>query len=413
MRQDTIPKKRLKVIANSPGEVLTWATILTNWFDVELLLTPCPFASGREFDYALRAGSFHKVSPPWSTFKLALLGRRDKYLREEELELTEDDLLLHLGGDLAYSALLAKRYRVRVISYIWGRRSWDKYIQLYIVYSQAQREELLRRGIPADKILKARDLVWEGIELAQNSPQYESFRSSLVADLGVMCGSREREVKYLIPLVLRSLEILRRRLSLSRLTINLPLSPLIPVELIERLLSEAGLERVSGEHSEGDVLTYNNEALEIRVLRSPVSRYAGISASRLILTIPGTKTHEVAHLGKPMLVILPLHKPEEIPVGGLPGLLDFLPFNLGKPLKRMLILKMERRFKYVALPNILANKEIVPEFRGRFSPEELATALERLITSPEKLSEITQNLQEIYSEFKDGPSIKEILSTYL
>jgi lipid-A-disaccharide synthase len=80
-----------------------------------------------------------------------------------------------------------------------------------------------------------------------------------------------------------------------------------------------------------------------------VSAYQGLQydimqASDLAITIPGSNTAEMAGLGLPMVVALPLNKPESLPLEGIPGLIGRIPV-FGPSLKRAAVLKAAARVK--------------------------------------------------------------------
>lgn len=70
-------------------------------------------------------------------------------------------------------------------------------------------------------------------------------------------------------------------------------------------------------------------------------RYAAMRRAQLAITIPGTNTLELALAGLPSLVLLPLHKPEMLPLEGLWHWLLMLPG--AKALKQNFIRRLEPR----------------------------------------------------------------------
>ena len=73
--------------------------------------------------------------------------------------------------------------------------------------------------------------------------------------------------------------------------------------------------------------------------------------ARLAVTIPGTKTIELAVLGKPAVAITPLNAPEIVTINGPLTYLDRVPL-VGAPLKRAAAVALSRRFAYHTQPNM-------------------------------------------------------------
>ena len=113
---------------------------------------------------------------------------------------------------------------------------------------------------------------------------------------------------------------------------------------------------------------------------------AAMAGADLALTIPGSNTAELAAWGVPMIVCLPLARPEEVPLDGVLGYIDKIPL-VGRKLKAKAVLKVAERTPYLALPNRIAQAIIAPELRSKqLSPEEVASQAERLLRT-RRLSE--------------------------
>jgi lipid-A-disaccharide synthase len=131
--------------------------------------------------------------------------------------------------------------------------------------------------------------------------------------------------------------------------------------------------------------------LEVLVLYEP-QRYAAMRCAQLAITIPGTNTLELALAGLPALVLLPLHKPEMLPLEGFwhwllsgPGL---------RGLKQRFVWRLAARLPHLALPNLWLNERVFPELRGVFSPAEVASAGLELLT-PERAQEVRARLKRL------------------
>jgi hypothetical protein len=94
--------------------------------------------------------------------------------------------------------------------------------------------------------------------------------------------------------------------------------------------------------------------------------------ARLVLTIPGTKTVELASLGRPVLTITPLNAPEAVAINGPLTYLNRIPL-VGIPLKRAVTVGVSRRYRHHAQPNIDAGgRDLIRELHGAVTPGRVA-----------------------------------------
>ena len=98
---------------------------------------------------------------------------------------------------------------------------------------------------------------------------------------------------------------------------------------------------------------------------------AAARSARLVLTIPGTKTIELAVLGKPAIAITPLNAPELVTINGPLTYLNRVPL-VGVPLKRAVAVAVARRFPYHTQPNMDAGDALIRELHGTVTPGRIA-----------------------------------------
>jgi lipid A disaccharide synthetase len=91
----------------------------------------------------------------------------------------------------------------------------------------------------------------------------------------------------------------------------------------------------------------------------------------MVVTIPGTKCIELAALGVPAIVCVPLNAPEVVVINGPLQYLDRLPL-IGIPLKRAAVVAVDARFTFTAQPNIDTGEALMPEMRGALMPGHVA-----------------------------------------
>jgi lipid-A-disaccharide synthase len=113
------------------------------------------------------------------------------------------------------------------------------------------------------------------------------------------------------------------------------------------------------------------------------ARYAHMRAADVALTIPGTNTLELGIAGVPSVVVLPLNRPEVIPLEGPGHWLSLLPL-VGVPLKRRAVRLFVERLRYpVSLPNQFSGESLMVEVKGVIDPDGVAAHVATLIDDPE------------------------------
>ncbi|MHB2018451.1 MAG: glycosyltransferase family protein [Candidatus Xenobia bacterium] len=372
---------KLWITANSPGEIAGWLRPIVRRvkarapeLQVRVVLLPCTFASGAEARVASQIPGVDEVVP------VAEFGR---LLKGGEAPAA----IMHLGGDLMYTAFLVRQFHCPAWAYQWGRRQWDRYFTGYMVKLDADRERLLGQGIPARKIHVTGDLVVDSVD---DSVREEPAAGG--ATVTFLPGSRSREARVLLPFFLEAASRIQK--ARPDVTFQAMLSPFL--ELKDGTLSPNP--RLGGVAAmlEGERLR-SQDGTEIRLLRQHSLR--AVEASRLVVSIPGTKTAEAACLGTPPLVVMPTNLPEDIPSIGLVGLLDYVPL-VGRWLKGKLVTRMLDRIGYLAQPNILAQRALVPEMKGILSPAGVAQRVLELIAEEDSLVRMGGELKALYEPFR-------------
>lgn len=291
-----------------------------------------------------------------------------------------ETVLLHLGGDLLYSAFLAWRWGWPAWSYMWTRPWWNRVFRGFFTRNEWGVRWLRKRQAPAEKIHLVGDLiadaVWPG------GPPVPEPQEGIVT---LLLGSREIELRMLAPFFLEVARLL------PRLRFQLLLSPHIRDR--ERLLQCDPEPRVGGVrgHLEGDVLHGPHSSL---LICTEAGR--ALAGSQLAVSIPGTKTAEAGVLEVPTLTFIALNVPEGLPGAGLLGLLGRLPG--GASLVGRLLLRTKNKLGPLAQPNQLAGERFMPEIVEVLTPEMMATAIQELLAQPERLVEMRRRLREIYAD---------------
>lgn len=387
---------------NSPGELWGWIRPLVFKLQkrlpnvpVNLYLFPCPYASGRETEVARMNFGIQRVFSPNDSIKVLAFGNGKHDARDGKR------ILIYLGGDLMYAALLGRRLRARTYAYQWGNRFWDRLFSGYFVSHERQRALLAKRGIPPQKIKVVGDLVVDAIHL--ESSQSTVLPGTLNGELLVTFfpGSRPVEITHMLPHFLRVAEIAKERM--PKVQFAVALSPFATSEQIsialreKNLILESSFGTLEEERDQKTIRTFAG----LRVPIEQGNQYSLMQQSDCIVTIPGTKSGEAGLLGRPMLVVLPTNSLDVIPY---PGLLDFIgkiPLA-GSALKRALGKKVLSTYKYLAQPNILSGESIVPELVENLTAARVAEAILDLLRNKERRDNMTARLRNLYRDCLPG-----------
>jgi Lipid-A-disaccharide synthetase len=374
------------LLTNGPGELYTWAgpmlrALRATRADLRIVLglLPCPFASGQELRIAKELG-FDAVSTV--TENLAFIAGGPKPAAFESSSKHAKGLVLGLGGDVAFPGRIASR-----LGYPAWRYSFEPYwkdsLERLLVHDARTLEKAQRSG-PRDKIENIGNLVADALE-AERAP----IKSDGL-DVLVIAGSRRFEVEHMLPLFAAVAERISKTVPNARF--HWPRSRLLEDSAIQVALSGQKVLDVGGVPTrlEGDYLITPSGT---RIHVAPEEeRYGLMKIADLALTIPGTNTLELGIAHVPSVVCLPLQKMELIPIENPLRYLGLIP-GVGPVIKRKLVETYLGRFKFVALPNMIANEAIQLELRGDVTPEDIAAASVRLLENASERERIRSRLQ--------------------
>ncbi len=377
------------ITANSPGEIAGWTAPVVKKIKekrpdvrISVLLLPCAFASGREYETARQIPGVSQVFPVARTLRVILWGGAVPF--------GKDLRLLHLGGDLFYPVLLKKRLGCRLWSYEWARQKWDRHFEGYFARDELNRQALLDGKIPGKKIHVVGDLLVDSVlfreETAGSLPEHAGLTFCF------MPGSRFREITGLLPVFAGTAKKIAERFPGTRFVI--PLSPFLDRDTLR---DKSPLEPMPD--APGLPVSFDGQIFQIdggpEILTLSDSVEA-LKSSDFMMTIPGTSTGEAGALGVPHYCIIPLNRPEDAPYVGLVGMLNLIPV-VGKPLKRKIMLGIAENLKLLAQPNLRAGREVVPEKIIHITPEVLLELVEPYLEDKELRGKIRRELLEIYS----------------
>lgn len=288
----------------------------------------------------------------------------------EEVDKIKPDLAI-LVDYPGFNLRLAKKLKERnipIIYYIspqvwaWGEnriKTIKKIIAHMIVVFKFEEELYNKHGIPVSFVgHPLLDTVQENISpenlLARLKPDVKTRIFSLLP------GSREKEVKTLLPIMLRTAELIQRKLPDSKFIILR--SPAVKEDLFDKIIChyKIPVELISG------------------------MTKTGLSISDFAIVASGTATLETAILKIPMVILYKV---------------SFLTWAY---------LKMLIKIPYIGLVNVVKQEKFIAEFiQYDAKPEKIADYIVSIITDAKKLNRIKEGLTCITDKLgKEGASKK-------
>lgn len=350
------------IVANSPGELSALVKPVAEAIAenlkkarLNLVLTPCQYTSGKELEYIKAIRGIDHVVPAQGYQNWVLRNRRPK------IDFKKKGIVLYLGGDLAHAVLVARKVRYPAFAYINERLGWSSFYKKFFVPDEQTRHKLARTRKLRQKMQVVGNLMVDSVaHLPGWSPQKNVIT--------LLPGSRSWQIKHMTPIYEKIIQHIR--IELPKAVFQIVSSP------FERAISIAGAKTIE---------------------------FDAAVNSELAITIPGTNTARLAALGIPMISVFPLDKPEAIPLDGLPHYIGKIPY-LGTRFKKRLLNTLNKRIKFFALPNMKANKEIVPEIRGIVEPVSVALKAITLLKEPQQRQQMSDELIRVMG--KPGAAVK-------
>lgn len=349
-------KSDIVLISNSPGElsalVKPVAEMLTERLEdarIMLLLTPCQYTSGREMDYIKTIPGISKTVSAESYKNWILRNQKPK------INFSEKGLVLYLGGDLAHAMLVAKKLRYPAFAYIADRVAWTRFYRKFFVPDAKTYTKFGKNQNVKKKLKVVGNLMVDSVAKLRNwSPQKNVIT--------LLPGSRTWQIKHMTPIYKKIIEHIK--VEIPKAVFQLVSSPF-------------------------------EKAIQIKGVK--IIKFEDAFNSELVITIPGTNTARLAALGIPMITLFPLDNPDAIPLEGLAHYIGKIPY-LGSKFKKTLVDTLNKKNKFFALPNIKANREIVPEIRGTIEPAMVALKTVSLLKDERKRQAMSEELKKSMGE---------------
>lgn len=229
-----------------------------------------------------------------------------------------------------------------------------KYVDLMLVLFQFEKTFYARHGIdvtfvghPLIDIIDVKT----SRQLVHALYRFEDYKLTI----GLLPGSREKEVRSLLPVMLESAQLIADEFPMTQFLVIK--APTISHEEITRHLK--------------------NTSLRIGIVEG--NTYDGVNACDLCMVASGTATLETAVMLKPMVVIYKTS------------------------LFTWLLAKLFVRINNIGLVNVVAGKRVVPEcIQFDATPSKIAQALKDIFTNEVKLGEIKSELRKVRESLGPG-----------
>lgn len=388
----------LVIISNGPGEMSTWVKPLITTLRraipsvrIVIALVPCPHSSGQEKAYSERLHGAYTLTPE-DTLHYLLTGQLPK-----GLALAKTGAILQLGGDTLFGVSFKWRTGYPLAVYTEQLVQWKRQVSRFYFKNAKDLEQHQKRLRPGQGVFVG-DLMRDAVKVSALPPEIRKklkLREQAPV-IALLPGSKPLKVLYTTAFFMKLVDEISLLMPQSQFL--LLQSPFTPLTQIRTAVKESQYVNVLNgspakvvHHSAGTALV-TPQGNQVQII-DPHSNYAAMQVADLSLTLPGTNTAELATLGTPMMVLLPLQKPELLPLDGMLQYLGRIPW-IGKALKKQLVLKHLEKIPFLALPNQKAQRMIVPEYRGELQVEALAQDAVKLLEDPMARREMRQALRE-------------------
>lgn len=379
---------RLVLVSNGPGELYTWVRpvlreVRRRWPEAHasIALIPCQFAGGAEAEIA---ATFEPdaLTTPAQFLRAAATGSAPAELRPAP---GESGAVIGLGGNGALAVKLGRSLGLPAFRYSF-EPVWLRGLEALLLPDAGTQQRAVRGGAPNARTAVVGNLVADAVEAADGVPDRGAPHVLLFA------GSRDAFALHLIPFMIAIVDELGPALPGARFV--WPVSSL----LSEKTLADgmagthaAALGGSGGEREAGAVVTPRGYRLE---LAPEAERYAHMVSADVAVTIPGTNTLELGVAGVPSVVVLPLNRPEVIPLEGAGHWLGLVPL-VGRYLKRYAVRLFVQGLKVpVSLPNRIAGEDLFDEVKGVVSPALVAERVLALLRDEARLERVRARLGE-------------------
>lgn len=388
------------LVCNGPGELATWVRPLAQRLHrelplrpltpaapqaLQLVLVPCPNATGSEPRVAQQMGLFERILPAGRFWWLLLRPQRHGPWPQR-------GVVVFLGGDQFWTVLLSWRLGYRHLTYAEWVARWPRWNDRIAAMGPAAADRLAPRWQSRCRVV--------GDLMADLSESARADQPLPAGDwIALMPGSKRAKLQVGVPFLLETADRLARQQPGCRF-----LLPVAPTTSVRELLAYSGpANPIAAAYSAGEAQLQNGPlgqelctAAGTRILLVEQQPAHGVlSQCRLALTTVGANTAELGALGVPMIVLVPtqhLHVMQAWDGGlGILARLPLLRWLLGAALTAWRM----RHHGFLAWPNISAGRQVVPERVGAITPAQIAAEAADWLAHPDRLAGLQDDLRSL------------------
>lgn len=401
------------IFSNGPGEIVTWVRPVVRELRkqlgrdralvrISIILSPCAHRTGQEAKIARSYSEVDRVHEPQYFISLMLLGKT-----AENWDWRKRGVILFLGGDQLYPNILGKRLGYATVIYVEWKARWYRWVHQFAVTKPEIVASLPRKY--RHKCTVVGDLI---ADVALENKSFPSHSNSEL--IGLLPGSKVAKLSQGVPLALAIAQSLHSLRPTTRFI--LPVAPSLDLSTLARFANPqfnpliAKLGGVSAKLHDVQNRPYfiTSEGVKIE-LYTAFPAYSILSQCHLCLTTVGANTAELAALTVPMIVLLPTYQLDAMRAwGGIAGILANLP-GMGKMFAKGINWLFLKQGQSLALPNIWAKEEIVPELVGQLQPEEIAQQVLYFLDHPETLQIMRDRLRQIRGQLGASEKLVKIV----
>jgi hypothetical protein len=392
------------LVTNGPGELYTWTQPVVRTLrqihpqlKVSISLIPDQFTSGNEAAIASTFGA-DVVTTAKDFLSFMTTGKRPIGLGDDK------GIVISLGGNTRMALQLANRLGYPTYRYSF-EPYWNRKLRKLFVHSDTAYRRARLLGAPKERLELIGNLVADAVQQTQPVANPGSPHILLLA------GSRDTFSVVLIPFMIGLADYLGQVLPQAKFV--WPVVSLLKDQTIQDGI--AGKEKdvlggLVGQREENIITTPSGIKIE---MIDEALRHAHMRAATLAVTIPGTNTLELGIAGVPSVVMLPMNKPEVIPLEGMGHWLGMIPL-VGRFIKRRAVKLFVEGLKVpVSLPNRFSGEDLMLEVKGKVSVEGIGNEVLKLLQSPDLDQRKTRLLETMPQPGAAERLVKSVLSDIL
>jgi lipid-A-disaccharide synthase len=287
-----------------------------------------------------------------------------------------DDMgfVISLGGNTKMALQLASKLGYGTYRYSF-EPYWNRKLRKLFVHSETAFKRARLLGAPKDRLELIGNLVADAVQ------QSEPISNPGNPHVMLFAGSRDAFSVALIPFMIGLADHLGQQLPDARFV--WPVVSLLKEETIADGIAGKQKDVLGGLGGlrEGHIIT-TPKGFQLEMINE-LERYAHMRAATVAVTIPGTNTLELGIAGVPSVVMLPMNKPEVIPLEGIGHWLGLIPW-VGTFIKRRAVKLFVEGLKLpVSLPNRFSGEDLMVEIKCKVSVEGIAQEVLALLQSPD------------------------------